>query len=98
MTKNTNELQSLRIEIDSVDGAILSVLAKRTELARAIGKYKQKHNLKLLDRKRWIETVKTRVTTGRSMGLSPRFIREIFELIHKNSLFIQKRAQNHESI
>lgn len=91
MTKNTNELQNLRKEIDSVDGVILSALTKRTELVKMIGKYKQKHNLKLLDRKRWSEVVKTRVITSKSMGLSPRFICEMFKLIHKNSLLIQKR-------
>lgn len=91
MERDINELQRLRLEIDSVDGAILSALAKRTELVRAIGKYKQKHNLMSLDRKRWSEIIKTRVITGKSMGLSPRFIREIFKLIYKNSLIIQKR-------
>lgn len=92
MSKDINELQRLRIEIDSVDGVILSALAKRTELVRAIGKYKQKHNVNLLDRKRWNEVIKTRVKTGKLMGLAPRFIREIFKLIHKNSLVIQKRS------
>ena len=92
MSKNVNNLQTMRMKIDSIDKILLSALAKRAELVRAIGKYKQKHNLKLFDRKRWSEVIKTRITTGKSMGLSPGFIREIFKLIHKNSLFIQRSA------
>lgn len=91
MTKNIDNLQRLRVEIDSVDGVILSALAKRAELVREIGKHKQKYNLKLFDRKRWGEIIKTRIITGKSMGLPPSLVREIFKLIHQHSLSTQRK-------
>lgn len=91
MTKNINDLQNLRVEIDSVDGVILSALAKRAKLVRAIGNHKQKHNLKLFDKKRWREIIKTRIITGKSMGLPPTLVHEIFKLIHQHSLSTQRK-------
>lgn len=93
MNKNTTDLQKLRMKIDFVDKVLISVLAKRMELVEAIGKYKKNHNLKLLDKKRWGEVIKTRITTGKPMGLPPDFVHEIFKLIHQYSLSIQKRPK-----
>ena len=92
MSKNTNNLQILRMKIDTVDKILLSTLAKRAKLVRAIGKYKQKHNFKLFDRKRWGEVIKTRITLGKSMGLPPSLVHEIFKLIHQHSLSTQRKT------
>ena len=64
MSKNISDLQKLRVEIDSVDRVLLSALAKRMELVKAVGKYKHDHNLKLLDIKRWSEVMKATLMVG----------------------------------
>ncbi len=49
MTKDLNEL---RQEIDEIDTEIMQLLDARFECVKQIGKYKQEHNLNVLDQKR----------------------------------------------
>ena len=85
-------LASLRREIDAVDKAILAALSKRKKLERAVGVYKRKHRIKLLDTKRRGEVLKTRVAQGTAKGIQPELIRKLFALIHRYSLATQKKV------
>ena len=89
MNKNSDELQMLRHEIDTVDSLLLDLLAKRADFVKAIGNYKREHNVPLFDPLRWNEVMQARMIEAGKIGLSPEFIREVFGLIHQYSLSLQ---------
>ena len=87
-----NELTRLRQQIDIVDRAIIASLGRRKKVERAIGTYKRKHGMKLLDMKRRNSVLKTRVAEGRKKGVQPQLVRKLFKLIHQYSLSVQKNT------
>jgi len=86
-----NKLTQLRKQIDTVDKAILTALGKRKKIERAIGAYKQKQGMKLLDVKRRNAVLKTRVAEGKKKGVQPELAGKLFKLIHHYSLSTQRR-------
>ena len=82
----TNKLLSLRIKIDLLDTKLIHILSRRIKLVSEVARYKKVHNIKPLDKNRWKEVLKTRKSIGKSLGVSPNFIKDIFERIHTESL------------
>ena len=91
---NNKKLRQLRSDIDSIDNEILKMLAKRMKISKKIGQYKHKNNLKPLDTERWRKVLDSRIALGKSMSLPAKFIREIFTLIHRQSLSVQEERKN----
>ena len=48
----TNQLETLRQEIDSIDAQIFSLFEQRLTVAKQIGAYKKEHELSVLDSSR----------------------------------------------
>ena len=90
MDNLNNDLNQLRKEIDSLDSELISILAKRMKVVEVVGKYKAKHSLKPLDKKRWQAILNSRIALGKEAGLSQIFIQSVFDIIHRHSLLIQK--------
>lgn len=86
MEVDQKTLPQLRKEIDVIDHEIILALSKRVHCSEAIGQYKKSHHLNVIDMKRWHEVLKTRIKLGESLGLSKKFILELFKIIHQNSI------------
>ncbi|MBI3984634.1 MAG: chorismate mutase [Candidatus Levybacteria bacterium] len=86
-------LKKLRKEIDEIDRELLSVVAKRASVVRKIGKLKRKNNIKPLDQKRWEEVLESRILIAKSLNLDKDFIKNLYTLIHKNSLTIESEEK-----
>lgn len=84
-----NEIEKYRQELDSIDKELIDVLANRIRVVLDVGEFKRKNNIKPLDMKRWERVVKTRVSWAKERGIDEAFIREILELIHKQSLKLE---------
>lgn len=84
------KLDNLRRKIDQIDNQLLTVLQKRFEIVCQIGKLKKEIKLPPLQPQRWKEVVRARLKTAETMGLRKKFIRELFDLIHQESLDRQK--------
>ena len=93
IARQNPQLKKLRIRIDSVDQAILTALAKRMNLVRAVGKHKRTLSVPPLDAKRWDEILRTRVRAGKSMRLSPSFVKALLTLIHREGLTLQQKKK-----
>lgn len=85
-----NNLNAFRQKIDLLDKKILNLLAKRTLVSRKIGHYKKRNNVKPLDEERWQKVLEKNLESAKSLNLDLIFIKQIFSLIHKYSLKIQK--------
>lgn len=79
-------MEELRNKIDQIDNKILKLLEQRFKICKKIGDYKKQNNLPIqyLQREKEIITTKTNMT-----NLNKTFIKELFELIFKESKKIQ---------
>ena len=81
-----NNLKELRLEIDKVDEGIVELLAKRMELVQKVKVIKYENKLMYFDKDRYQEILRKRSKKGEELGLSPEYVRQIFNHIHKESL------------
>jgi chorismate mutase len=88
------QLEKLRKVINSIDDEILHVLSTRMSVAKQIGEYKKNNKVTILQIKRWEEILSSRLQKGEMMGLSVEFIKELYQLIHNESIRIQNSVMN----
>ena len=88
--KNVNsdeeKLKIFREEIDKIDDEILNLLAKRMDVSDKIGVYKKEHGLTVLQIDRWKQVLEDHINKGVKLGLNGSSVKEIFEIIHKDSI------------
>jgi len=74
-------IEDLRKQIDKIDELIITLLAKRMEMVKKVGKLKKVNNLPLLDNKRWKEIIKSKKG----------FMKKIWKIIHDEALKVEKQ-------
>lgn len=79
-------LEQYRLQIDSIDYQILQLLSQRMQIVKKIGKYKNKHNISILQLDRWRKIVLSRLKIGIDLGLEKEFIRNFIQMIHKEAI------------
>ena len=82
----TESLTALRKEMEDVDDQIMQLLTRRMEISRQMGVYKKEHNMAVLQLIRYNEILDKRSSQGEMCGLSPSFVKKIFENIHEESV------------
>lgn len=88
------ELVSLRKEINTIDAELLNLLVRRNEIARAIGSYKHKRGMCILQPERYRELMQTRQEDAIRLGLNPKYIHDLFSIIHEESVVLQQSLHN----
>ncbi len=91
-----HHLEQLRTEIDKLDGELIQLLAKRMEIIGEIGEYKKDNNITILQLKRWKHIIDDRLSIGTEMGLDPKFLLAVLELVHEASIQKQTHIFNDE--
>lgn len=79
-------LQELRTQIDNIDDELLKLLARRSEISSKIGVIKKENNLTVLQLDRWNSILSNHIERGKKLGLKEELVKEIYELIHKDSI------------
>jgi chorismate mutase len=82
----TDELAEYRLHIDSIDSRIMELLAERMSVARKIGEYKRARSMSVVQRERFNELLMLAEAKAEEMGVSRRFIHQIFSAIHEESV------------
>ncbi len=85
--RSQDEFAFRRALINRIDSRIFALLAKRFKHAEAIGRYKKKQGLKIIDRKREAEIINQRL---QETDLDRRFVENIYEIIFKQAYKRQK--------
>jgi chorismate mutase len=85
-TFTTEGIKILRQQIDGIDNELMELLSKRMRVCREIGQYKKEHNITVLQAKRYNEILDKRGAQGLLMGMGDKFVKEIFEHIHEESV------------
>ena len=63
-------------------------------ISGAIGDYKKRENITILQTNRWAEILEDRLKKAKSIGLSDQFIIQIFKQVHQESINFQNRLMN----
>lgn len=92
--KVAQDLNELRTAINEVDNEILSLIAKRMQIAEDIGRYKKDNNITILQPNRWDKIQKTLAVHAENHGLSTKFVRKYLEAIHQESIRHQTAIMN----
>ncbi|MBO5061074.1 MAG: bifunctional 3-deoxy-7-phosphoheptulonate synthase/chorismate mutase type II [Prevotella sp.] len=82
----TEGIVALRKQIDELDNQLMELLAKRMRVCREIGQYKKEHNMTVLQTGRYNEILDKRGAQGTLCGMDPKFVKEIFESVHEESV------------
>lgn len=83
---STENLATLRQQIDELDNQLLETIAKRMRIAREIAIYKKENNMPVLQSGRYDEIINKRCAQGAAMDLSVDFVKEVMEAIHEESV------------
>jgi chorismate mutase len=89
-----NKLEALREKIDHLDQELIETLATRSKLIEQIGEYKKENNVTIFQLERWNEIMQTRPEWGKQSNLYPDFIRELYAIIHNESIRVQTEIMN----
>lgn len=87
-----SQLTNLRTQIDELDSKLISILAKRMQIADAIGQLKKEKNVAVLQSNRWNEVLRRMIAEGEGKGLSEEFILRLFKAIHQESIVHQEKV------
>ena len=83
-------LDDLRKNIDDIDEKLVDLLARRIDVVKKIGELKKQNNLPVVDKNRFNNVLGKVEKTAIQQGLSPDFIKELYEVIHKYSCEVEK--------
>lgn len=82
----TENLDSLRSEIDKLDDRLLDLLARRMHVARQIGQYKKEHAMPVLQAARYEELLARRAAQAEELGMDGDFMRRVLQAVHEESV------------
>jgi chorismate mutase len=85
-------LETLRGEIDRLDGDLIRLLSRRNDVAARIGRFKKEHRLDAFQGARWQLVLENRLEQAARLGLDRQLVREIYLRIHDISLRVQAAA------
>lgn len=87
-------IETLREKIDETDSKLMDALRHRLVLVKEIAELKQKSNLSVYQNDRWNEILVQRLQTAQQMGLDENMIKNIWDLIHQESLRIHQEIKS----
>ena len=82
--------------MDLVDDTLLETIGKRIELTKKLGDYKKSHNMTVLQVNRWQQVLEDRIRQAEYLGLDEKLVKEIYQLLHNQSVKIQSQMLNEE--
>lgn len=79
-------LAQLRQDIDHLDIDLINLLSKRMQLCNQVGRHKVETNAPTRDLDREKSLIEKKVELAKSLGLSPHFVHQVFDLIIEQSV------------
>jgi len=85
------KLSRLRKKIDQADRELLKALSGRMKTVLEIARYKQEQKLPLVQKGRWKQLMRNRMELAERLKLNERFTKDLFNLIHREALRLQRK-------
>lgn len=89
-----NELELMRIQVKSIDRAIIKLIAKRNEVTRLIGEHKNRRGIPLKNWEVEKQVIESAQTLAREFNLSTALIRNIMQQLITESCLQQEKLVN----
>lgn len=90
---NMKNIKQIREKIEKIDKQIITLLKKRLKLSEKIAREKIQNGLKILDTFREKELSGIYEKTAKTLGISEKFIQNLFRIIFKESRSKQKQSR-----
>lgn len=87
-------LEELREKIETLDDRLFELLAARMKLSEEVGMFKKENNITILQEHHWMKIIQQRMTKSEDYQLTERFIRQIMDAIHQESIRHQVKIMN----
>lgn len=91
---DTGAIDELRLKINNLDDRLFDILSARMNMSEEVGRFKLQHNITILQQERWINIIESRLSKSDNYQLSERFIRQIMDAIHQESIRHQTKVMN----
>ncbi len=88
------DLQALREKISILDDRLFEILSARMQLSEEVGVFKKEHNITILQAKHWLKVIETRLEKSSDYALTQRFVRQIMDALHQESIRHQTKVMN----
>lgn len=85
-----NNIPTYRKKIDQIDQKILKLLSQRVKIVEQVGLYKKERGIKIKDPRREKEILAKKAEQASSLGLSPDFVKKLWQLFFKESYKIEE--------
>ncbi|TNF29562.1 MAG: 3-deoxy-7-phosphoheptulonate synthase [Deltaproteobacteria bacterium] len=90
-------IAELRTKVSTLDDRIFELLSERMRLSQQVGKIKQENNITILQQGHWSRLLNERLAQADDFGLSKKFVRELLDAIHQESIRHQTKIMNPDS-
>ena len=87
-------LQVLREKIGTLDDRLFEILSARMQLSQEVGNFKKDNNITILQEAHWKNVISSRLDKAAETQLSERFIRQVMDALHQESIRHQIRVMN----
>ena len=87
-------LDELRHKIGDLDDKIFDLLSARMSMSEEVGLFKREHNITILQQEHWTRIITSRLSKSVDYKLSERFVRQIMDAMHQESIRHQTKIMN----
>lgn len=91
---NSFELDEIREKINILDDRLFDLLSSRMKLSEEAGIFKKKNNITILQEEHWTQLINKRMNSSGDLNLNVRFIRQVMDAIHQESIRHQMKIMN----
>ena len=91
---DSSQLDHVRTKIGQLDNELFEILTERMNLAEVVGDFKREHNITILQQEHWEKSIQQRLSKASDYQLSERFIRQLMDAIHQESIRHQTKVMN----
>ncbi|TNE54550.1 MAG: 3-deoxy-7-phosphoheptulonate synthase [Bacteroidetes bacterium] len=87
-------IDDLREKIAILDDRVFELLSARMDISSELGHFKRDHHITILQTEHWKNMIDSRLNKSADYGLTRRFIRQVMDAIHQESIRRQTKIMN----
>jgi chorismate mutase len=87
-------LFDMREKISILDDRLFDLLSARMLLSEEVGQFKREKNMTILQQEHWAKMISNRLNKSEEYGLTEKFIRQLMDAIHQESIRHQVKMMN----
>lgn len=90
------KIDEIRSKVGELDDRLFDLLSQRMKYSEEVGKLKRENNITILQQEHWKRLINTRLEQSEDYMLTRKFVRQLMDAIHQESIRHQTRVMNPE--